>query len=96
MDRRCWVDAVAESVDGDVVVVPAEGDQVVGVVVAAVLSFSDVVGLEAVGAVASLDRALVLVSPLHIAADVAGDGFSHVGVGDGVEASVTMTRTWPV
>ena len=55
MDGAGGVDAVAVSVDGDVVVVPAEGDEVVGMVVAAVLSFFDVVGLEAVGAVASLD-----------------------------------------
>ena len=49
------VDLVAVAVDGDVVVVPAQRDQVVGVVGAAVLSFSYVVGLEAVGAVASFD-----------------------------------------
>ena len=80
------VDPVAVAVDGDVVVVPAQRDEVVGVVVAAVLSFSDVVGLEAVGAVAPFDRALVLVAPLHVAADVAGDGFSQIRVGDGVES----------
>jgi len=38
----------------------------------AVLSFLDVVGLEAVGAVAALDRALIVVAPLHISTDVAG------------------------
>jgi hypothetical protein len=56
------------------------------VVVAAVLSFSDVVGLEPVAAVASLDRTLVLVPPGDEAADRPGDGFSHIRIGDGVEA----------
>jgi len=78
VDGAGGVDPVAESVDGDVVVVPAEGDQVVGVVVAAVGSWADVVGLEPVAAVASLDRTLVLVPPGHEPADVAGDGFSHI------------------
>ena len=80
------VDPETQLVDGDVVVVPAEGDEVVGVVVAAVGSLPDVVGLEPVGAVASFDGALPLISPLHVAADVAGDGFSHIRIGDGVEA----------
>ena len=78
MDGGLWVDPVAESVDGDVMVVPAEGGQVVGMVVAAVLSFSDVVGLEAVAAVASLDGALVLVSPGDESSDRRRDGFSHI------------------
>ena len=55
VDRAGGVDPVAVSVDGDVVVVPAEGGQVVGMMVAAVLPFFDVVGLEAVGAVAAFD-----------------------------------------
>jgi hypothetical protein len=55
VDGAGGVDPVAEAVDGDVVVVPAQRDEVVRIVVAAVLSFSDVVGLEAVAAVASLD-----------------------------------------
>ena len=80
------VDPVAESVDGDVMVVPAEGDEVVGVVVAAVGALADVVGLEPVAAVASLDGALVLVTELHKPADRAGDGFSHVGIGHRVES----------
>ena len=45
----------------------------------------DVVGLEPVAAVASFDRTLVLVPELHEAADGAGDCFTQVGVGDGVE-----------
>jgi hypothetical protein len=85
VDGGLGVDLVAEAVDGDVVVVPAEGDEVVGVVVAAVGTLADVVGLEPVAAVASLDGALVLVPPGHVAADVAGYGFSHIGIGDGVE-----------
>jgi hypothetical protein len=80
------VDPVAVAVDGDVVVIPAQCGEVVGVVVAAVLSFHDVVGLEAVGAVAAFDRALVVVAPLHISADGAGDGFPHIRIGNGVKA----------
>jgi hypothetical protein len=44
------VDGEAHPVDGDMVVVPAQGCQVVGVMVAAVLSFPDVVGLEPISA----------------------------------------------
>ncbi|HKY49543.1 MAG TPA: hypothetical protein VJQ79_16350, partial [Acidimicrobiia bacterium] len=84
VDRGGGVDGVAVSVDGYVVVVPAEGDEVVGVVVAAVLSFFDVVGLEPVAAVASFDRTLVLVSEGDVAADGAGDGFCHIRAGEGV------------
>ena len=80
------IDPVAESVDGDVVMKPAQGGQVVGIMVAAVGSLADVVGLEPVAAVASLDRALVLVPPGDVSADRPGDGFSHVGICDGVES----------
>jgi hypothetical protein len=86
VDGAGGVDPVAEAVDGDVVVVPAQGGEVVGIVVAAVGTLADVVGLEPVAAVASLDGALVLVPPGHVAADVAGDGFSHIGICHGVEA----------
>jgi len=50
-------------VDGYVVVVPAEADEVVGVVAAVVGLVLDVVGLEPVAAVAAVDRALTLVPP---------------------------------
>ena len=52
------VDGEAELMDGDVVVVPAEGDEVVGVVVAALVPFPDVMGLQPVTAAVSFDRAL--------------------------------------
>ena len=86
MDGGLGVDLVAEAVDGDVVVVPAEGDEVVGVVVAAVGTLADVVGLEPVAAVASFDGASVLVPPGDVAADVAGDGFSPIRICHRVEA----------
>jgi len=85
VDGGLGVDLVAEAVDGDVVVVPAEGDEVVGVVVAAVGTLADVVGLEPVAAVA-IDGALVLVSPGDVAVDVAGDGFSPIRICHRVEA----------
>jgi len=44
VDGGLGVDPVAEAVDGDVVVVPAEGDEVVGMVVAAVGTLADVAG----------------------------------------------------
>ena len=77
---------VAVSVDGYVMVKPAEECEVVGVVVAAVGSLLDVVGLEPVAAVASFDGTLVLVPVLDVAADRAGDCLSHIRIGDGVEA----------
>jgi hypothetical protein len=85
VDGGLGVDPVGEAVDGDVVVVPAEGDEVVGVVVAAVGTLADVVGLEPVAAVA-IDGALVLVSPGDVAVDVAGDGFSPIRICHRVEA----------
>jgi hypothetical protein len=42
------VDSESEHVDGDVVVVPAEGDQILRIVVTAVVTFCDVVDLEPV------------------------------------------------
>ena len=80
MDGGLGVDLVAESVDGDVMMEPAECYEVVGVMIAAVVSLFDVVGLEAVAAVASFDRTLVVVPPLHVSSDGAGDGLSHVGI----------------
>ena len=80
------VDPESEVVDGDVVVVPTERDEVVGVVVAAVGSLPDVVGLEAVLAVTAFDRAVSLVSPGDETPDRRGDRFSHIRIGDGVEA----------
>ncbi len=62
------------------------GDEVVGVVVAAVGSLLDVVGLEAVLAVAAFDRAVSLVSPGDETPDCWGDRFSHIRIGDGVES----------
>ena len=78
------VDPESQVVDGDVVVIPAEGDEVVGVVAATVGSLLDVVGLEPVTACTSFDRTLPLIPIQDVASDTGGDGFSQVGVGDGV------------
>jgi hypothetical protein len=48
VDWRFGVNGHAEHVDGDMMVIPAEGDEIVGVVVASVVSLVDVVDLEAV------------------------------------------------
>ncbi len=49
------VEGHAHLVDGDVVVVPAEGDEVVGIMGAVIAAFDDVVGLDSVAAAASFD-----------------------------------------
>ena len=85
MGGAMGVDGEAEPVDGDMMVVPAQGGEVVGVVVAAVLSFSDVVGLEPVSARASFDGTLPHVPPEDEGSDCGGDGFSQIRVGDRVE-----------
>ena len=54
-------------------------------VVAAVGPLLDVVGLEPVAAVASLDRTLVLVTELDVPADGAGDRLTYIRIGEGVE-----------
>jgi hypothetical protein len=46
--RGVGVDAMAELVYGDVMVIPAEGDQVVGRVITAIVLLVDVVDLETV------------------------------------------------
>ena len=79
------VDPESELVDGDVVVVPAEGDEVVGVVAAAVGSLGEVVGLEPVAAGAAFDRALPLVPPQDVAPGAGWEGFSQIGIGNRVE-----------
>ena len=86
MDGGGGVDPVAVSVDGDVVVVPAEGYQVVGIMVAAVGPLLDVVGLEPVAAVASFDRTLVLVPLLHETSNSGRNGLAHVRICHRVEA----------
>ena len=60
MGRRVRIDAMALAVDGDVVVIPAEGGQVVGGVGASVASRYDVVGLEPVAAPARIDHAFAV------------------------------------
>ena len=67
------VDGVAEAVDDAVVVVPAEGGEVVGLVGSAGGLVGDVVGLEAVAGCASVDGAGV-VSGEDVAADAGWDG----------------------
>ncbi len=49
------VEGHAHLVDGDVVVVPAEGDEIVGIVSPVVVALLDVVGLESVAAGAAFD-----------------------------------------
>jgi len=56
------VDGHAELVDSNMMVVPAEGDEVGGVVVAAEVLFLDVVDLEPVAAAAPFDGTLALVA----------------------------------
>ena len=71
--RRCvGVDAMPFAVDGDVVVVPAEGGEVVGAVLSAVTSGDYMVGLEAVAAAAGVDDAFA-VSGEHGPAEPFGD-----------------------
>ena len=57
---RIRVDHVAGAVDGDVVVVPADGREVVGIVRAAPRPRYDVVGLEAIARPASIDGAAAI------------------------------------
>ena len=78
------VDPVSHLVDGDVVVIAAEGDEVVGVVAATVGALVEVVGLEPVTACTPFDGTLPLIPIPDEASDTGGDGFSQVGVGDGV------------
>ena len=66
------VDLHAHLVDGDVMVVPAEADQVFGIMIPAVGPLFDVVGLDPVAAVAPFDRTLSLVPPEYVAADYRG------------------------
>jgi hypothetical protein len=56
--RAFGVDGEAELVDRHVMVVPTQGDKVVGVVVATRVLFCDVVRLQAMTAAASFDGAL--------------------------------------
>ena len=81
------VDPESHVVDGDMMMKPTNSDQVVGVVVAAVGTLSDVVGLEAVAACASFDRALPLIPIQDVAADRGRDRLSQIGIGDGVESA---------
>ena len=60
MGGAVGVDGETGLVDGNVMVVPAEGDQVVGMMVTAVASLPDVVRLEPVTAGRALDRTLPL------------------------------------
>ena len=58
------VESAALPVDHDLVVVPAEGGQVVGVVAAAGAERSEVVGLESVAGPAPVDRAASIAPPI--------------------------------
>ena len=90
------VDPESHLVDGDVMVIPAEGDEVVRFVVAAPGPLVDVVGLEPVAASASFDGTLPLVPPQDIAPDDGGDGCPHIGVGDRVESVADYYPDFPV
>ena len=61
MGRTRRVKPHSQHVDGDVVVVPTKQGEIVRVVVASVVAFFDVVGLQPVTAAASFDGALSLV-----------------------------------
>ena len=65
MGGTVGVDGEPGLVDGDMMVVPAEAGQVVGMVVTAVGPLPDVVGLEPVTAGAALDRTLPLIPEQH-------------------------------
>lgn len=64
-------------------VIPAEGYQIVRIVVATVGSLYDVVGLEPVSASTSVDLTLSLVAVEDERADSGWDRFSEVGDADG-------------
>jgi hypothetical protein len=66
-------------VNGDVMVIPAEGDQIVRVVVAAAGSLPDVMGLETVSASTSVDLASSLVAVQDRAANRWWDGLPEIG-----------------
>ena len=74
----------AAAVDGDVVVVPAKGDEVVRVVAPALASGPDVVYLEPVSALAAVDSAAPLVTLEDVEPGGPGYGFSQVAVTDRV------------
>ena len=58
VERAVEIDSETELVDRHMMVIPAKGDQVVGIVVAAVVLFRDVVRLQPMTAAASFDGAL--------------------------------------
>ena len=65
-----------------------EGDQIVGVVVAAQMLWVDVVDLEAVAAAAAFDGALTLVPMKDPGSDGRGDRLAEMRHGDGTSVSV--------
>ena len=78
------IDPESESVDSDVMVIPAGRDQIVGMVTATVLSFLEVVGLEPVTAGTALDRTLPLIPPSNERSYGGGDRLSQIGIGNRV------------
>jgi hypothetical protein len=74
-----WIETHPHHVNGNVMVVPAQGDQIVRVVVAPTGSLPDVMGLETVSASASVDLASSLVAVQDKAADRLWDGLAKVG-----------------
>jgi hypothetical protein len=82
------VDPESELVDGYVMVIPTQGYQIFGVVVAAQVLFVDVVDLEPVTAAAAFDRTGPLVTMEDPGPDRRGDRFGEMRHGDGTLFSV--------
>jgi hypothetical protein len=78
MGRTRRVKPHSQHVDGDVVVVPTKQGEIVRVVVASVVAFFDVVGLQSVAAVATVDGACSLIPLPHKGSDRWRDGFAQV------------------
>ena len=85
MGGAVGVDGEPELVDGNVMMKPADGYKVVGMVVAAVASLSNVVGLEPVAAGAAFDRTLPLVPPQDEASHRRGDRLPQIRISQRVK-----------
>jgi hypothetical protein len=82
---RWWaprVEAHSHLMNGDVLVVPTQGHQVVRVVITPVGSSPDVMRLDPVAPLTAIDLASALVSMEDEAANRRGDGFPEIGDSD--------------
>ena len=86
MGRAVGIDGETELMDRDVVVIPTESDQVVGIVATALVLFLDVVRLQSVSAAASFDRAPSLVPLEYECSDRRGDGLGSMRNREGAVA----------